>query len=105
MGNTFIAAYTAVTPTAISKPTPSSNDDDENRSKTQWPDSLRQFVGKCFDEVHPDDKQAMEQQLKETITKAFETKTTWAIDWSKMTLPIIEARKKQTKNKNKKKKP
>lgn len=39
----------------------------------------------------------LETQLKEVITKAFELGSTWTIDWSKATLPIIELRKKEKK--------
>lgn len=39
----------------------------------------------------------MEKQLKEVITKAFELGSTWTIDWSKATLPILELRKKEKK--------
>lgn len=34
----------------------------------------------------------MELQLKDTITKSFETNTTWTTDWDKKTLPIIAER-------------
>lgn len=39
----------------------------------------------------------MEKQLKEVITKAFELGSTWTVDWSKATLPILELRKKERK--------
>lgn len=39
----------------------------------------------------------MEKQLKEVITKAFELGSTWTVDWSKATLPILELRKKEKK--------
>jgi hypothetical protein len=58
---------------------------------------LKKFVSSCFDQVDPKDTPEMEKQLKEVITKAFELGSTWTVDWSKATLPILELRKKEKK--------
>ncbi|ANB14858.1 Thp3p [Sugiyamaella lignohabitans] len=65
----------------------------ESERDGQWPESLKEFVAKCFKEVHPEDKEVMESQLKQIITKAFETKTTWTIDWKSMWVPVMLERR------------
>lgn len=98
----ILAAYTAVsTKTTLSRPTPPQPAVTpvvaSSGSKTQWPDSLKTFVAHCFDQVTTEDTPTMETQLKEVITKAFELGSTWTIDWSKATLPILELRKREKK--------
>lgn len=66
-----------------------------NNDGAQWPDSLRRFVERCLSEVQEKDNAEMQKQLKEEITKAFEEKRTWDIDWDKKSLPILELRKSQ----------
>lgn len=97
---TFLAAYTTVsTKTTLSRPAPPvvASAPAPSNSKTQWPESLKKFVANCFDQVDKSDTSTMEGQLKEVITKAFELGSTWTIDWSKATLPILELRKKEKK--------
>lgn len=94
------ASYTAVaTKTTLSRPPPPAPQAQETPAdpKTQWPESLKLFVSNCFDQIDPKDTPIMETQLKEVITKAFELGSTWTIDWSKATLPILELRKKEKK--------
>lgn len=107
---TFLAAYTSVQtktklsrPSTASKPLLSSSSASSQvppapqGSKPQWPEPLKKFVSSCFDQVNPEDTPEMEKQLKEVITKAFELGSTWTVDWSKATLPILELRKKEKK--------
>lgn len=41
------------------------------------------------------DRATLEAELKETITKATKSGTTWTTDWDNMTLPIIAKRQKE----------
>lgn len=107
---TSLAAYTSVkTKTKLSRPSQPSQHSvsapslssqtlsTSQANKPQWPEPLKKFVSSCFDQVDPKDTPEMEKQLKEVITKAFELGSTWTIDWSKATLPILELRKKEKK--------
>lgn len=79
----------------------SPNSSDNN---LQFPDSLKKFVSRAFDEVLPEDKEVMEGQLREIVTKACELGTTWTTDWARTTVPIIEQRRKEKEAVGKEKK-
>ena len=63
-------------------------------SRTTFPDPLKQYVARTFEDVSPEDKKDVEAELKRIITDAFNEKVVWSIDWDKMPLPqVILARK------------
>ncbi|CCG83630.1 UPF0666 protein C2A9.11c [Taphrina deformans PYCC 5710] len=57
--------------------------------KTEWPDALKTYVGKAFENVLDADRPALEEFLKSMITKAFESSSVWTTDWAKEPLPIL----------------
>ncbi|KAG4304408.1 hypothetical protein PORY_002118 [Pneumocystis oryctolagi] len=65
------------------------------RKKIQWPDSLKEFVGRCFENCSDKDRPFIEKELKEIITKAFEDDTVFSIDWDKIELKTLKKQKKQ----------
>jgi len=78
----------------------------QQRPKTQWPDSLKKFVGRCFQDVEDNDpeKLAVEQELKKLITQAFEEDRVWEEDWDNKELEILAKRKLQVGKNTKEKK-
>ncbi|QSL67178.1 hypothetical protein MERGE_001567 [Pneumocystis wakefieldiae] len=67
------------------------------RKKTQWPDSLKEFVGRCFENCSDKDRPSIEKELKEIITKAFEDDTVFSIDWDKIELKTLKKQRKYSK--------
>ncbi|KTW26182.1 hypothetical protein T552_03073 [Pneumocystis carinii B80] len=67
------------------------------RKKTQWPDSLKEFVGRCFKNCSDKDRPSIEKELKEIITKAFEDDTVFSIDWDKIELKTLKKQRKYSK--------
>ncbi|KAG5518849.1 hypothetical protein PMAC_002380 [Pneumocystis sp. 'macacae'] len=65
------------------------------RKKIQWPDSLKEFVGRCFENCSDKDRPFIEKELKEIITKAFEDDTVFSIDWDKIELNALKKERKQ----------
>ncbi|KAG0638229.1 SAC3/GANP/Nin1/mts3/eIF-3 p25 family-domain-containing protein [Tuber brumale] len=79
------------TQTLTQTPTP------EQTPKTQFPDKLKDYVARTFEDCPPDEKVAVELELKRIITDAFNEKVVWSLEWDKMPLPqTILARKKVT---------
>lgn len=69
----------------------------EQTPKTQFPDKLKDYVARTFEDCPPDEKVAVELELKRIITDAFNEKVVWSLEWDKMPLPqTILARKKVT---------
>ncbi|CCJ28505.1 unnamed protein product [Pneumocystis jirovecii] len=66
------------------------------RKKIQWPDSLKEFVGRCFENCSDKDRPFIEKELKEIITKAFEDDTVFSIDWNKIELNTLKKERKQS---------
>ena len=56
-------------------------------SRTTFPDPLKQYVARTFEDVEPEDKKDVEAELKRIITDAFNEKVVWSIDWDNMPLP------------------
>lgn len=67
------------------------------RKKIQWPDSLKEFVGRCFENCSDKDRPFIEKELKDIITKAFEDDTVFSIDWDKIELKTLKKQRKYSK--------
>lgn len=91
------------TTTSSSSTVPSDDTSNANSSvnPSGLPDSLKKFVGEAFDKVLPADKETMESQLRDIVTKSYEMGTTWSTDWSKATVPILEQRRKEKEEEQK----
>ncbi|KAF8252987.1 hypothetical protein K440DRAFT_642997 [Wilcoxina mikolae CBS 423.85] len=70
-----------------------------NTSRTTFPDPLKQYVARTFEDVSPEDKKDVEAELKRIITDAFNEKVVWSIDWDKMPLPQTILAKKRAAQK------
>ncbi|KAK9460963.1 SAC3/GANP/Nin1/mts3/eIF-3 p25 family-domain-containing protein [Lipomyces oligophaga] len=55
---------------------------------TQWPDSLKNFVGRCFTLIDPSQRGVLEKNLKDLITEAMQSDSLWSTDWDNHPLPI-----------------
>jgi len=83
--------YKSINQTLTQTPPP------EQTPKTQFPDKLKDYVARTFEDCPPDEKVAVELELKRIITDAFNEKVVWSLEWDKMPLPqTILARKKVT---------
>ncbi|KAL0638426.1 hypothetical protein Q9L58_002569 [Maublancomyces gigas] len=55
--------------------------------KTTFPDKLKQYVARTFEDCPPESKADVEVELKRIITDAFNEKVVWSLEWDKMPLP------------------
>lgn len=55
--------------------------------KTTFPDKLKQYVARTFEDCPPESKPEVEVELKRIITDAFNEKVVWSLEWDKMPLP------------------
>lgn len=55
--------------------------------KTTFPDKLKQYVARTFEDCPPEFKADVEVELKRIITDAFNEKVVWSLEWDKMPLP------------------
>lgn len=79
-----MASTTATTPTS---PPPSGN-------RTTFPEALKKYVARTFEDVLPEEKKDVEAELKRIITDAFNEKVVWTVHWDDMPLPqVIIARR------------
>ena len=62
-------------------------EDGTERHQTQFPQKLKDYVARCFEYISDESKADVERALKVIITRAFEAKTVWTIDWDNMELP------------------
>jgi len=63
-------------------------------SSKEWPQSLRDYVQRSFDQCsHEDDKDETECFLKVTLTKAFKDGSAYTSDWSKVPLPCLKSKR------------
>ena len=59
-------------------------------SADEWPDSLKEFVHRCFSSVKDDrGKDKMEAKLKEILTAAFNDGTALTRDWDHVSVPDV----------------
>ncbi|KAH0608639.1 uncharacterized protein H6S33_001773 [Morchella sextelata] len=66
--------------------------------KTTFPDKLKQYVARTFEDCPPESKSEVEVELKRIITDAFNQKVVWTIEWDNMPLPQhVLAKKAQEK--------
>ncbi|OLL26432.1 THP3 protein [Neolecta irregularis DAH-3] len=98
-------AYTAVTARTTLRP-PGELQQQRPKTQARWPDSLKKFVGRCFQDIEDSDpeKPAIEQELKRLITQAFEEDRVWEEDWDNKELEILTKRKQQLDKNTKEKK-
>ncbi len=61
-----------------------------SKKKTQWPDSLKAFVGRAFETCSDSIRPEVEKQLKDIITAASESGSIWTTDWSSISLPYLD---------------
>lgn len=59
------------------------------KKKTEWPDALKLYVGKAFENVEDTDRPALEIYLKTMITQAFESNSVWTTNWADEPLPAL----------------
>lgn len=59
-------------------------------SVQEWPEDLKNYVHRAFASVPESCKDQMEAVLKQKLTSAFAKSESWAVDWEKEPLPIIE---------------
>lgn len=59
------------------------------KKKTEWPDALKLYVGKAFENVEDADRPKLELHLKAMITLAFESNSVWTTDWAQEPLPVL----------------
>ncbi|KAF3938933.1 hypothetical protein ABW19_dt0201481 [Dactylella cylindrospora] len=62
--------------------------------RTQFPDALKAYVARTFEDCPAENKAEVEVSLKKIITDAFENGSVWTIDWATYPLPVA-ARKQQ----------
>ncbi|KAL7275893.1 hypothetical protein RUND412_001136 [Rhizina undulata] len=65
--------------------------------KTQFPDKLKQYVARTFEDCPQEDKPEVESELKRIITDAFNAKVVWTVDWDIMPMPQETLAKRRTK--------
>ncbi|KAK6356682.1 hypothetical protein TWF718_001022 [Orbilia javanica] len=68
--------------------------------RTQFPDALKAYVARTFEDCPSENKAEVEVSLKKIITDAFENETVWTIDWATYPLPAA-ARRQSTTNSDK----
>lgn len=56
--------------------------------RTQFPDALKAYVARTFEDCPAESKPEVEIALKKIITDAFESDTVWSIDWANHPLPL-----------------
>jgi len=87
--NYFLHFYlqASTTATAPTSPPPSGN-------RTTFPEALKKYVARTFEDVLPEEKKDVEAELKRIITDAFNEKVVWTVHWDDMPLPqVIIARR------------
>ncbi|KAI5776382.1 SAC3/GANP/Nin1/mts3/eIF-3 p25 family-domain-containing protein [Geopyxis carbonaria] len=57
--------------------------------RTTFPDKLKAYVARTFEDCPLDAKPEVEAELKRIITNAFNEKIVWTVDWEEMPLPQV----------------
>ncbi|KAF3922969.1 hypothetical protein ABW20_dc0102418 [Dactylellina cionopaga] len=60
--------------------------------RTQFPDALKAYVARTFEDCPSETKAEVEIALKKIITEAFENESVWTIDWATYPLPAAARR-------------
>ncbi|KAJ6258489.1 hypothetical protein Dda_6531 [Drechslerella dactyloides] len=60
--------------------------------RTQFPDALKAYVARTFEDCPTENKAEVEVALKRIITEAFENQTVWVTDWATYPLPAAARR-------------
>ncbi|EWC47240.1 hypothetical protein DRE_03359 [Drechslerella stenobrocha 248] len=60
--------------------------------RTQFPDALKAYVARTFEDCPTETKAEVEVALKKIITEAFENESVWTIDWATYPLPSAARR-------------
>lgn len=55
--------------------------------KTRFPDKLREYVRRTFEDCRLEAWPEVETELKKIITDAFNEQVVWSLDWDRMQLP------------------
>ena len=59
-------------------------------TKTPWPEPLKAYVGRAFENIQDEDRPRVEAYLKEMVTLAFEAGSVWTTDWTTEPLPNLK---------------
>lgn len=57
------------------------------KKKTEFPQKLKNYVARAFENLPEGEKNEVEKELKDIITDAFDKDIVWKIDWDSMELP------------------
>jgi hypothetical protein len=68
-------------------------------TRTTFPDPLKKYVARTFEDVSQEDRKDVEAELKRIITDAFNQKVVWTVDWDTMPLPQTVLAKKRAQMK------
>lgn len=63
---------------------------DQNNKKTQFPDALKAYVARTFENCPLEQKPEVEKALKGIITDVFERNVVWETDWDNFPLPAAK---------------
>ncbi|KAL7267206.1 hypothetical protein RUND412_010215 [Rhizina undulata] len=65
--------------------------------KTQFPDKLKQYMARTFEDCPQEDKPEVESELKKIITDAFNAEVVWKVNWDMQPMPQETLAKRRTK--------
>ncbi|WBW72896.1 SAC3/GANP/THP3 family protein, LENG8-like protein [Schizosaccharomyces osmophilus] len=54
-----------------------------------WPDSLKEFIGKCIQDAEENNHVGLQDEVKILISRQYENGNIWNIDWSTMNLDAL----------------
>lgn len=54
-----------------------------------WPDSLKEFIGRCIQDAEENSQPELEDEVKLLISRQYEMGNIWNVDWSSMNLESL----------------
>ncbi|KAF8441853.1 SAC3/GANP/Nin1/mts3/eIF-3 p25 family-domain-containing protein [Terfezia claveryi] len=75
--------------------TPPSHQASAGKKKTEFPQKLKSYVARAFENLPDEEKNEVEEELKDIITEAFDRDVVWKIDWDKLDLPQQRIRRRK----------
>ncbi|EPY53927.1 nuclear export factor [Schizosaccharomyces cryophilus OY26] len=54
-----------------------------------WPDSLKEFIGKCIQDAEENNQSGLQDEVKILISRQYENGNIWNIDWSTMNFDAL----------------